>query len=68
MKKYNPQQKDSELTLSRSIRIHGYDFKVNIDGCVETIEFNCLGHIADCQDFAALIYDLMEIFETSAEI
>ena len=62
MKDNNPQK------LNKMIRIYGHEFIINMDGYVETTEFNCLGHIADCQDFAALIYDLMEIFETSSEI
>lgn len=68
MKKHNTQNNDHTQALTRIVRIHGHEFIINIDGYVKTAEFASLGHITDCEDFATMMYDLIEIFETSSEI
>ncbi len=68
MKNIKPQKKIHTQALTRTVCIHGHEFIINMDGYVETAEFGNLGHITDCQDFASMIYDLIEIFESPSEI
>ena len=68
MKNHKNQDPFDAQSLTRTIRVNGHTFTVNMDGYVETAEFGHLGHIVDCQEFAAMIYDLKDIFENPSEI
>lgn len=62
MNKYRDQKPDDFQALIRTVRIYGHEFIINMDGDVETAEFGCLGHITDCEDFAEMVYELIEVF------
>jgi len=67
--KTNKTQKDKAAqSLTRTVCIYGHAFTIDMKGDVFTPEYNHIGHIEECRDYAELIHDLIHCFESGGEI
>ena len=49
--------------LSKTLNNNGVSFDVDLHGFVSSADFENLGHIEDCEAFAEMIFDMIEILE-----
>ena len=68
MKSRKRQRGEAAQALTRTVRIYGHEFIINMNGDVYTQLFGHIGHIEDCRDYAELIHDLIYILENDSEI